>query len=146
MRRDLAVLLFVLVLSPSLVKAQELGLMMGTYRGKGESAEYHLTFRFGIEQWEDNKPSTFRYQQWFLRALFPEPLEEKRVTWCDLERVVIDRWQKESGGTVISSHWHSTTDGNLKFKNVNLAKGIFDFNIVLNDLSTIEIHGSVFGE
>jgi hypothetical protein len=128
-----------LVLSTSMVYAEQLGPFIGTYKGKGASAEYDLMFRFGIEQWEGDKKSSFRYQQWSIQASFPEPSTKKRVTWCNLERVIIDKWGKEMGGPIIATRTHSPTDGTLKFQHVNWEKGILDFSIVLDDLSTIEM-------
>jgi len=129
----------VLIFATSLVNAEELGPYIGFYKGKGGSAEYHLTFNFGIEQWENNKQSTNQYQKWFLRASFPQPATKKRTTRCSLERLVITMWPETSLGTVISQHNHYQEDGTLKLQRVDWEKGILDFSIALADLSTIEI-------
>jgi len=128
-----------LVLLPSLVNAEEFGPHIGSYNGKGASANYHLYFNFGIEQWEGDRRNSIRYQQWFLQADFPDPISKKTNTWCNLERIIIDKWEKGHIQTIIGVRNHSPENGTLKFQRLDWAKGVFDCSIVLDDLSTIEI-------
>jgi hypothetical protein len=130
----------VLVLSASLVNAEELGPYIGFYNGKGESAKYTIMCSFGVEQWEDNKQSTFRYQQWHFTVSYPDVVTKQRSTSCVLERTVFDGLDRNTAlGAIVASRMHSQTDGTLKLHRVDWKKGILDFTIVFDDMSTAEI-------
>ena len=139
MKRNFQIVFFVMILFCSAAQCEELGPYIGFFKGKGANAKYNLSFNFGIEQWEDGKKSTFRHQQWFLQCSYPEPLSNRPETWCSLERIVIDHWEKISGGDVIGTHKHYFSDGTLKLLRVDWQRGELDFNIVLTDNSTIEV-------
>lgn len=91
------------------------------------NGEYHVTCTFGIEQYSPkNKLFEYRKQIWDLRC------EQKKNGGidCELERLVIDNLTQSMGKDAhITRHKHSITDGNLKLKAINLAKGILDFSI-----------------
>jgi len=139
MKRALQIAFFVVILSYSVAQCEELGLYIGYFKGKGTNAEYNLTFNFGIEQWENEKLSTFRHQKWFLDCSYPDPLTRKPNTSCSLERTIIDNWGKTSPGVVIGTRNHNTLDGTLKLLDAQWQRGKLDFNIVLDDNSTIEV-------
>lgn len=99
---------------------------------------YQLRFDFGIEQWEQEKLTNHRLQQWILRCSYPVATTV-HSTRCDLERLVIDKKLTPSSGDIINQHWHSVSDGTLKLVNVDWPKGVLDFTVVHTDQSTIEV-------
>jgi hypothetical protein len=134
------VLLCALILSTSIVNAEELGPYLGHYKGKGETTEYTLMFPFGIEQWENDKKSTYRYQQWLFMISYPDILTKKWTIGITLERTIFDGVDNKFGiGAVASSRTHSQADGTLQLRGVDPKRGIVDFTIVFDDTSTAEV-------
>lgn len=139
MKRTFQITFLIMILFYSVAQGEELGPYIGYSKGKGANVEYHLTFNFGIEQWEEGKLSTFRYQQWLLQCAYPDPGTGQAQTWCSLNRTVIDKWSEAMGGTVISTHKHYSAEETLKLRRINWQRGELDFHIILTDGSTIEV-------
>ena len=106
---------------------------------QGTNPEYHVSFNSGIEQWEDQKRSTHRYQQWTLSCSYLESITNRDQTYCSLERMVLDDHRPTSPGVVVSTHNHSTLDGTLQILRADWNDGKLDFNFTYTDGSTAEV-------
>ncbi len=97
-----------------------------------------VNFDFGIEQWEDSKRSTHRYQTWFLDCEYPASFGKPRQTYCSLERTVMDSIFSELK-TMVSTKKHNTEDGTLVIKEADWRKGKLSLAVVYRDGSTTEV-------
>jgi hypothetical protein len=105
-----------------------------------DDGKYHLSANFGIEQWENGKLTTHRYQIWDLLcspqtygAKFPFDI------WCSLERIVIDNDLAGKGTKYIGGQKHYVEAETFKVTYVDWPAGKFDFEIVLTDTSTVQV-------
>ena len=134
----LKVVVFTLVFLPILAKAQRMN--QPRIGSKSTDGHYSLTFNFGIEQYEDNKKSDFRLQNWALDCSYPDKNSGRPdKTVCFLKRTVYDRLFTEDIGTTISEHLHSESDGNLQVRPVDWSHGKLDFTIEFTDGNTAEV-------
>ncbi|MFQ5818225.1 MAG: hypothetical protein ACE5H2_09775 [Terriglobia bacterium] len=101
---------------------------------KDNPPHYQIIFDFAIEQWENGKRTTHRYQLWYLTCEYPPTWywQRKNQTHCTLERTVIDRWDRPDIGlqSVVTVHRHDTDDGTLVLRQVDWEKRILDFGVV----------------
>jgi hypothetical protein len=106
---------------------------------RSKESGYSIFHTFGIEQWEEGKRTTHRFQQWLIRCDYPGYFK-KHGTECSLERLVIDRWLVDStGGATVSEHRHSEEEGNFKLRKADWEKGRIDFVFTYTDQSTEEV-------
>jgi hypothetical protein len=107
------------------------------YCTKGSGCRINHTF--GIEQWENGKRTTHRFQLWRIRCGPPVDLYEKNRTKCFLERLVIDDFVNSLGGALLSEHYHSEQEGNLKLSQIDWREGRLDFSLTYDDQATEEV-------
>jgi hypothetical protein len=106
------------------------------YRSKDSG--YHISHTFGIEQWEDGKRTTHRFQRWWIRCDYPGYYQRNR-TECSLERPVIDDMTIAQGGGSIGQYSHSRQEGNLTLRDADWESGRIDFAFIYDDQSTEEV-------
>lgn len=136
-----AIIIFLLLFS---IMGQSLALgeddhctIIGFEGGKDSTFNYNINFNFGIEQWEEGRLTTGRYQQWMLDCYL---YNKQSDTSCNLERVVIDKWAGELiGGAMVTTHKHYSSDGTLRLNAVDWQKGKLDFTIIFTDKDTAEV-------
>ena len=97
-------------------------------RSEGPPA-YHLSFEFGLEQWEEGKRATHLYQLWALscdssRGKLPGP-----GTYCSLRREIFTDW-KSLGGWRAKIWTYSSTDEDLEIWRADWEEGKLDFELV----------------
>ncbi|MBL7131289.1 MAG: hypothetical protein ISS45_07820 [Candidatus Omnitrophica bacterium] len=96
----------------------------------------HFSYTFGIEQWENNKKSDFRYQQWLIQAANYDFSSSKDKNYCFVERIVFDKYEDQ---TMVGCWRHSPEEGSLKIIDFDWEKGRLDFELNLIDGSSIEV-------
>jgi hypothetical protein len=101
--------------------------------------QYRIFANFGIEQWEDGKRTTHRFQSWHL-SCNPETFGQKLPfdTWCSLERIVIDNDLTTKGTKLVSEHNHYIEEKTLRVTNVDWKAGRLDFDITFTDNNTAQ--------
>jgi hypothetical protein len=81
----LVFLIIIIILGQSWVFGDDECTFIGFEGDKNSKFKYSINFNFGIEQWEDGKPSTNRYQQWILNCYFPDMFAAQPETSCNLK-------------------------------------------------------------
>jgi hypothetical protein len=104
-----------------------------------KDGKYRIFTDLGIEQWEEGKLTTHRYQTWHI-SCGPEGYGAKLQfdLWCYVERIIIDGDLTDKGTKAIGARNHSFSENTLKLTNVNLPEGRLDFTLIFDDGSTVE--------
>jgi hypothetical protein len=131
-------LIVVLLLCTSLLGADPGSPIVGSILENPK--RYVVSWRFGIEQWEQGHRSTFSDQLWHLTCSSPAYIATTSATDCLMERTIFYylTWDRKKRA-VVSTTSHSVQDGTLELLSADWAKGKLDFNLIHTDGSKIEV-------